>query len=262
MLSAELPGPNLNILVQNPERLFSLLAEFQNTDNQQIACIIDYDGTVSPTTSNSWDLVSLTDPNWSERAKALRRAYQDHEITETEFWQSSIDGLKENGFQGSVHLLTDACLPTRTGVGKLLENCSQFGSTIVYSAGIGEVIDIHIRKLAEIFGTKTPTIIANQIDNGELITSGNKNGTTLSQKLTQRGYSLDNITHCILIGDSLSDVDMCKGLNLQSVLKIGLLSNSKLQNPQTMQAYQETFDIVIVSDDTLEPANDYIEVIL
>lgn len=262
MLSEGLSTTHRDVIIANPENLFALLADFRETDKQHIACIIDYDGTISPSTSNSWDLVSLTDPNWTQRAEGLRKAYQNHEISEVEFWQSSIDGLRENGFRNSVNFLTDACLPTRTGIGRLLENCSQFASTIIYSAGIGEAIDLHIRKLSEIFGTKIPHIVANQIDNGDLITSGNKNGLTLSQKLAQRGLNLDNITHYILIGDSLSDVDMCAGLDTQSVLKIGLLSTIKAKSPQTRQAYKEAFDIVIVSDDTLEPANGYLEIIL
>jgi len=136
------------------------------------------------------------------------------------------------------------------------------GRFIVYSAGINEVIDKHVGKIAEIFESAKPTVVANKLDTENVIYSSTKNGTTLLRELSKQGVDLEGVTHYILIGDSLRDARMVDGLDAQDVLKIGLLSTKKASDPKIKTEYMNAFDIVIVDDVSVEMANNQIEQIL
>ena len=73
------------------------------------------------------------------------------------------------------------------------------GRFIVYSAGINEVIDKHVGKIAEIFESAKPTVVANKLDTENVIYSSTKNGTTLLRELSKQGVDLNGVTSEIFI---------------------------------------------------------------
>jgi len=58
--------------------------------------------------------------------------------------------------------------------------------------------------------------------------------------------------NAILMGDSLSDLQMSEGLKHDVILKIGFLNLWKEAEQDKLKAYMDSFDIVLVNDDTMD----------
>ena len=52
----------------------------------------------------------------------------------------------------------------------------------------------------------------------------------------------------LLIGDSVSDVDMIKGFNCRNLLKVGFLNESAEKN---QQEYKKVYDVIILNDGSM-----------
>ncbi|MCA9380181.1 hypothetical protein KC675_03305 [Candidatus Dojkabacteria bacterium] len=269
MTEADRGTKSTEILIGDPERFKRLMEEFRIAGPSRIAAIVDYDGTISPLEMNSWDIPGLSNLDWPTIAGKLRRSAKIGEISEDEFWLQSISSLNEKGFGNSestfedvvVHL-ENACLLIREGVHNLFQTCSQLGRFIIYSAGIKAVIEPHVAKIsqiADISESDIPSVVSNELDGSNLITISGKTGTTLLHELDKQGVNLNGISHFVLIGDSIGDARMSDGLQAEAVIKIGLLSTAKAVDPSIKASYIDTFDIVIVSDDSIEDANTLIE---
>lgn len=264
---------NTEVLIGDPEKVTNLIHEFMLVGSCHIAALVDYDGTISPLSMNSWDVPGLSNINWPAQAGELRRMAKNGEITVDEFWQQSILKLKERGFkhiestlgedkstpgdkeytfEDVIGYLENSCLLIRDGIPNLFQTCSQLGRFIIYSAGIKAVIEKHVAKIADVFDTAIPTVVSNELDGINLITINNKDGTTLLHELKKQGVDLNGISHFVLIGDSLADAKMTDGLGAQGILKIGVLSTAKAADPDIEQSYVDNFDIVILSDDSLQ----------
>lgn len=256
------------LFVPNPERTFQLLYEFQAVGASEIAAIVDYDRTLTPLVLNSWNLPALCVPGWTETVGKYSDDYQNGQLSEEDFWLSSLNSLRASGLKKKITDYTNACLPVRAGIADFFQLCSQLAATIVYSAGVEEIIQAHLAKLAELYEIKPPTLIANQIDTTEIITSSSKNGRTLMNEFARRQINLQEIglgevSHFFVIGDSISDTLMCDGFALaQSVIKIGLVSSAKARQPKEMEGYLASFDIIFQDDDSLHGVNSVLQRIL
>lgn len=85
--------------------------------------------------------------------------------------------------------------------------------------------------------------------------SNRKNGT-LHFYLLQ---ILSTHNSVILIGDSPGDVHMSEGLDVENILKIGLLS---IKPEERLAEFKEKFDIVLISDNTMDYLYSLLEQIL
>lgn len=87
--------------------------------------------------------------------------------------------------------------------------------------------------------------------NGKLIHVFNKNEGALLETAYEK--KVINRPNVILLGDSLGDIDMTVGLtSIENVLKIGFL-NDKVD--EFLPAYMDSYDIVIIKDNTFEIPN-------
>ncbi|KAG8442737.1 hypothetical protein GDO86_011513 [Hymenochirus boettgeri] len=136
----------------------------------------------------------------------------------------------------------------------------------IFSAGLGDILEEVIRQAAVYYSNIK--VISNFMDfdengiitgfKGELIHVYNKHNGAL--KNTEYFSLQKNNSNIILLGDSLGDLTMADGVpNVENILKIGFL-NDKVE--ELIEKYMDSYDIVLIKDDTLDVANSIIEKIL
>ncbi|CAF3267060.1 unnamed protein product [Rotaria socialis] len=134
---------------------------------------------------------------------------------------------------------------------------------LVFSAGLGDVIEIFLEKEIPEFALnhELSQIISNFIQydtNGNLVAfskklihSFNKNEHEIHD--TPYFKSILNRPNVILLGDTLGDVGMIAGMkNLKQILKIGFLNRS---TPEKLEVYKSAYDIVVSDDQTFDIPN-------
>uniref|UniRef100_A0A8C5FN55 5'-nucleotidase n=1 Tax=Gadus morhua TaxID=8049 RepID=A0A8C5FN55_GADMO len=136
----------------------------------------------------------------------------------------------------------------------------------IFSAGLGDVLEEIIRQA----GVYLPNVkvVSNFMDfddngilkgfKGELIHVYNKHDGALRN--TEYFKQFKDNTNIILMGDSLGDLNMADGVpNRENILKIGFL-NDKVD--ELLDKYLNSYDIVLVKDETLEVPNAILQKIL
>lgn len=134
---------------------------------------------------------------------------------------------------------------------------------LIFSAGLGDVIDIFFQKEIPEFKEHSDTthIVSNFIeydDHGQLVAfseklihSFNKNEHEIHH--TPYTKTINHRPNVILLGDTLGDVGMASGIkNLQNILKIGFLNQA---TPNKLDVYQIAYDIVICDNETFDVPN-------
>nr|XP_040032874.1 7-methylguanosine phosphate-specific 5'-nucleotidase-like [Gasterosteus aculeatus aculeatus] len=130
---------------------------------------------------------------------------------------------------------------------------------MIFSAGVGDVLEEVIRQNHVFY--PNVHIISNYMDfdqtgalrafKGQLIHSFNKREGALSHAAGLR--ELQGRPNVLLLGDSLGDLTMADGVSEhQNILTIGFL-NDKVE--ERKEAYINSFDIVLVQDETMDVAN-------
>ncbi|KPP72958.1 hypothetical protein Z043_107991, partial [Scleropages formosus] len=93
---------------------------------------------------------------------------------------------------------------------------------------------------------------------GDLIHVYNKHDGAL--KNSDYFKQLKDNCNIILLGDSLGDLNMADGVpNVESILKIGYLND---EVDDQLEKYLDSYDIVLVRDETLEVPNSILQKIL
>ncbi|XP_075068686.1 cytosolic 5'-nucleotidase 3A isoform X1 [Mixophyes fleayi] len=136
----------------------------------------------------------------------------------------------------------------------------------IFSAGLGDVLEEAIRQCGIYY--PNVKVVSNFMDfdengvmkgfKGELIHVYNKHDGAL--KSTEYFNQLKDNSNIILLGDSLGDLTMADGVpNVENILKIGFLNN-KVE--ELLEKYMDSYDIVLVTDETLDVANSILQKIL
>ncbi|XP_040821054.1 cytosolic 5'-nucleotidase 3A isoform X5 [Ochotona curzoniae] len=136
----------------------------------------------------------------------------------------------------------------------------------IFSAGIGDVLEEVIRQA----GVYHPNVkvVSNFMDfdengvlkgfKGELIHVFNKHDGAL--KNTEYFNQLKDNSNIILLGDSQGDLRMADGVaNVENILKIGYLND---RVDELLEKYMDSYDIVLVKEESLELANSILQKIL
>uniref|UniRef100_A0A8D3DBR9 5'-nucleotidase n=1 Tax=Scophthalmus maximus TaxID=52904 RepID=A0A8D3DBR9_SCOMX len=136
----------------------------------------------------------------------------------------------------------------------------------IFSAGLGDVLEEIIRQA----GVYHPNVkvVSNFMDfddngvlkgfKGELIHVYNKHDGALRN--TEYFKQLKEYCNIILMGDSLGDLSMADGApSVENILKIGFL-NDKVE--ERLDKYLDSYDIVLVKDETLEVPNAILQKVL
>lgn len=179
-----------------------------------------------------------------------------------QWWTESHEYIVKHGYdeESLKKLVKDAPnLKMREGFVTFFELLEKYDvPLIIFSGGIGDVIDLvirhHVGRLP-----KNVHIISNWMtydDKGNvtgfkdtIVHSFNKNSSVIKEEDKKFFHKLQSRPNVIVIGDSLGDAKMDVGLEReQTVLKIGFL-NKEIE--KFMQDYLDTFDILCVQDPTL-----------
>ncbi|EPQ08892.1 Cytosolic 5'-nucleotidase 3 [Myotis brandtii] len=136
----------------------------------------------------------------------------------------------------------------------------------IFSAGIGDVLEEIIRQAGVYYSNVK--VVSNFMDfddngvlkgfKGDLIHVFNKHDGAL--KNTDYFNELKDNSNIILLGDSQGDLRMADGVaNVEHILKIGYL-NDKVD--ELLDKYMDSYDIVLVKEESLEVANSILQKIL
>ena len=129
---------------------------------------------------------------------------------------------------------------------------------LVFSAGLGDVVEA-ILKHNEVLLPNVEIISnflkysSNKLDgfNGKKIHVFNKNETVLDQEHLKRLEKRKNI---LLMGDSIGDTTMSDGIkDVENVFKIGFLYDKDNEIVEkSLESYMDSFDVVLVDDQTMD----------
>ncbi|XP_049497623.1 cytosolic 5'-nucleotidase 3A isoform X3 [Panthera uncia] len=153
------------------------------------------------------------------------------------------------------------------GYENFFDKLQQYGIPVfIFSAGIGDILEEVIHQA----GVYHPniTVVSNFMDfddngvlkgfKGELIHVFNKHDGAL--KNTEYFNRLKDNSNIILLGDSQGDIRMADGVaNVEHILKIGYLND---RVDELLEKYMDSYDIVLVKDESLDVANSILQKIL
>jgi len=280
-----------NIIISNPLRLDKIKKSFQSLQPSQIQVISDFDRTLTTNFINGHRAPSLIGllregnfltADYADKAQSLANYYRPIEIDPlislaekreamATWWRKHFNLLISSGLKKSDinQAIQQRSLQLREGFHELF-NFLQHKDIplIIFSAtGLGqEGIQFLLRR--EKLRGNNIYLVANSFIwdeegravkvNEPIIHSFNKNETILQDfSFFSKIKDRNNI---ILLGDTLSDIDMVQGSNCNNLLKIGFLNEEVEHN---LAAFQEAYDVIILHDGSLEFVNNiFREIIL
>ncbi|MBN3271113.1 5NT3A nucleotidase, partial [Polyodon spathula] len=268
--------------IKDPERVEEIICGLIKGGAAKLQIITDFDMTLSkfsnngkryPTCHNVIDNCRMVTEECRKKLLQLKNTYYPIEIDPNltveekfpfmvEWYFKSHTLLIEQGLQKDklpqIVKESDACL--REGYELFFDKLQEHSVPMfIFSAGLGDVLEEIIRQA----GVYHPNVkvVSNFMDfdkhgvlkgfKGELIHVYNKHDGAL--KNTEYFKQLRDNCNIILLGDSLGDLNMADGVpNVENILKIGFL-NDKVE--ELLEKYLDSYDIVLVKDETLEVPN-------
>lgn len=278
-----------SVLMKERGKVEETMYNMQQAGPGSLQVISDFDMTLTrfaykgkrvPTTHNILDNRLLIDESCKKKIKKLFNTYYPIEIDVSlsaeeklplmvEWWTKVHKLLIEQKIRKD--LLAQAVKESRS---KLREGYKLFFDhlaehqvpLLIFSAGIGDVLEEVIRQ-KHVFHPNV-NIISNYMDfdhtgvlqafKGQLIHTFNKREGALSH--AAHLPELKGRTNVLLLGDSLGDLTMADGVsNMQNTLTIGFLND---QVEERKELFVNSFDIVLVNDETMEIPNAILKNIL
>ncbi|XP_023258960.1 7-methylguanosine phosphate-specific 5'-nucleotidase [Seriola lalandi dorsalis] len=273
---------NPSVCMRDPERVHEILQSMAKSGSNTVQVISDFDMTLTrfahngkrcPTCHNILDNSKLISDDCKEQLKELLNTYYPIEIDSSrsideklplmvEWWTKAHELLVQQKIRkdllAKVVQESDAML--REGYQLFFDHLHEHSiPLLIFSAGIGDVLEEVIRQ-AGVFHPNVK-VFSNYMDfdecgvlrafKGELIHIYNKReGALLNTGHFQELRARPNV---LLMGDSLGDLTMADGVQqMENILKIGFL-NDKVE--ERKQSYLDSYDIVLVKDETLEVPN-------
>ncbi|ODN05144.1 7-methylguanosine phosphate-specific 5'-nucleotidase [Orchesella cincta] len=167
-------------------------------------------------------------------------------------------------------MVKEAHLDLRDGSDKVLGKLHSANiPTLVFSAGSGNVVE-GVLKLRNVFHSNTK-VISNFMEFDEntkelvrfrkpVVHPGNKNEAALHGDNGQYFDKLKCRNNVILLGDTIGDTTMAKGVsNPNAILKIGYLN---FNFDQQLESFKDAFDIVLVDDQTVHFVDALLDIVL
>ncbi|XP_075941745.1 cytosolic 5'-nucleotidase 3-like isoform X1 [Anarhichas minor] len=273
---------NSSVCMRDPQRVQEILEAMVKAGSNTVQVISDFDMTLTrfayngkrcPTCHNILDNSKLISNDCKEELKELLNTYYPIEIDSSqsiadklplmvEWWTKAHELLVQQEIKKDLLAIavreSDAML--RDGYQLLFDHLYEHSiPLLIFSAGIGDILEEVIRQT----GVFHPNVkvFSNYMDfdesgvlrafKGELIHIYNKReGALLNTGHFQELRTRPNV---LLLGDSLGDLTMADGVqDMENILKIGFL-NDKVD--ERKQSYLDSYDIVLVKDETLEVPN-------
>ncbi|XP_040919448.1 cytosolic 5'-nucleotidase 3-like [Toxotes jaculatrix] len=276
----ELSKPS--VCMRDPQRVQEILQSMVKAGSNTVQVISDFDMTLTrfayngkrcPTCHNILDNSKLISDDCKEKLKKLLNTYYPIEIDSSrsieeklplmvDWWTKAHELLVQQKIRKDLLAMvvreSDAML--REGYQLFFDHLHEHSiPLLIFSAGIGDILEEVIQQ-AGVFHPNVK-VFSNYMDfdecgvlrafKGELIHIYNKReGALLNTGHFQELRTRPNV---LLMGDSLGDLTMADGVqDMENILKIGFL-NDKVE--ERKQSYLDSYDIVLVKDETLEVPN-------
>ncbi|KAK9535355.1 hypothetical protein VZT92_007739 [Zoarces viviparus] len=273
---------NSSVCMRDPQRVQEILEAMLKAGSNTVQVISDFDMTLTrfayngkrcPTCHNILDNCKLISNDCKEELKELLNTYYPIEIDSSrsiadklplmvEWWTKAHELLVQQKIKKDLLAIVvrDSDARLRDGYQLLFDHLYEHKiPLLIFSAGIGDILEEVIRQ-AGVFHPNVK-VISNYMDfdesgvlrafKGELIHIYNKREGALLN--TDHFQELRTRTNVLLLGDSLGDLTMADGVqDMENILKIGFL-NDKVD--ERKQSYLDSYDIVLVKDETLEVPN-------
>uniref|UniRef100_A0A1A8HDC0 5'-nucleotidase n=1 Tax=Nothobranchius korthausae TaxID=1143690 RepID=A0A1A8HDC0_9TELE len=273
---------NSSVCMKDPQRVQQIMQSILKAGSNTLQVISDFDMTLTrfshngkrcPTCHNILDNSNAISTECREKLNALLKTYYPIEIDTSlsveeklplmvEWWTKAHDLLVEQKIRKDqlAEAVRESDAMLREGYLLFFDHLHEHSiPLLIFSAGIGDILEEVIRQ-AGVFHSNV-NVFSNYMDfdesgvlrafKGELIHIYNKReGALLNTGHFQELRTRPNV---LLLGDSLGDLNMADGVqDMENILKIGFL-NDKVE--ERKQAYLDSYDIVLIKDETLEVPN-------
>ncbi|KAM7371614.1 hypothetical protein PAMP_008832 [Pampus punctatissimus] len=273
---------NPSVFMKDPQKVQETLQSMQKAGSNTLQVISDFDMTLTrfayngkrcPTCHNILDNSKLISDDGKQKLENLLNTYYPIEIDSTrsideklplmvEWWTKAHEVLVQQKIRKDLlaAAVRESNAMLREGYQLFFDHLYEHSiPLLIFSAGIGDILEEVIRQ-AGVFHPNVK-VFSNYMDfdesgvlkafKGELIHTYNKReGALLNTGHFQELRTRPNV---LLLGDSLGDLTMADGVqDIENILKIGFL-NDKVE--ERMQSYLDSYDIVLVKDETLEVSN-------
>ncbi|KAM9309235.1 cytosolic 5'-nucleotidase 3 isoform 1-T1 [Pholidichthys leucotaenia] len=275
--------------MKDPERVEQIICDLIKGGASKLQIITDFDMTLSkfsingkrcPTCHNIVDDCKLVTDEGRQKLLQLRHKYYPIEIDPhltmeekypfmVEWYFKAHSLLVEQRLERDklAEVVRESDVALRDGFEQFFDRLHQHNVPVfIFSAGLGDVLEEIINQ-AGVYHANVK-VVSNFMDfddngvlkgfKGELIHVYNKHDGAL--KNTEYFKQLKEYSNIILLGDSMGDLSMADGVsNVETILKIGFL-NDKVE--ERLDAYLDSYDIVLVRDETLEVPNAILQKVL
>ncbi|XP_043396557.1 cytosolic 5'-nucleotidase 3A isoform X2 [Chelonia mydas] len=259
-LNAQMPEfQKKTVHIKDPGRVEEIICGLIKGGAAKLQIITDFDMTLSrfsyngkrcPTCHNVIDNCKLITEECRKKLLQLKETYYAIEIDPDLTIEEKYPYMVEwEGYENFFDKLSEHNIPV-----------------FIFSAGIGDILEEVIHQ-AGVYHSNVK-VVSNFMDfdengvlkgfKGELIHVYNKHDGAL--KNTEYFKQLKDNSNIILLGDSQGDLTMADGVaNVEHILKIGYL-NDKVE--ELLEKYMDSYDIVLVKDESLDVANSILQKIL
>ncbi|XP_078620321.1 cytosolic 5'-nucleotidase 3-like isoform X4 [Branchiostoma floridae x Branchiostoma japonicum] len=278
-----------NVHIRDPERVEKLLCQLIQDGKSKLQVITDFDYTITrwaykgtrvAASFNVLENSSLVPESKKQILDELRDTYYPIEINAKMTIEEKIPFMMEWYTKGTGVLVecglkqSDLSLAVKESNAQMRDGCDwQFHTLhehsvpmLIFSAGIGDILEEIIKQHSQMYANMR--VVSNYMDfnhdgmlvgfKGDLVHTYNKNEGALRN--SDYFTTLKERRNIILMGDSMGDLRMADGVpNMQHILKIGFL-NDNIE--ERLEKYKEAYDIVLVSDDTMDVPNAIMKKIL
>lgn len=280
---------NGSVHIKNPKKVEEIICGLIKGGAMKLQIITDFDMTLSrfsyrgkrcPTCHNVIDNCKHVSDECREKLLELKEKYYAIEIDPgltieekfpymVEWYTQSHRLLVEQALLKAdlKEIVEESDVMLKEGYERFFGKLQEHGIPVfIFSAGIGDVLEEIMRQA----GVYYPNIkvVSNFMDfddngvlkgfKGDLIHVFNKHDGAL--KNTEYFNQLKDNSNIILLGDSQGDLRMADGIaNVEHILKIGYL-NDRVND--LLDEYMDSYDIVLVRDESLEVVNSILQKIL
>lgn len=278
-------------MITNKEKFEELKKEFKKEGVEKLHVLADFDRTLTYAFVNGKKIPSLISvlrdekyltPDYSEKANALFDKYHAIEINPDvpleekkkvmkEWWTVHFELLIKSNLSKNdiVKAVESNNIVLRDGLIEFLNTLknNNIPLIILSSSGLGkEAIELCLEK-KRLF-SENIHIISNSFEwdkNGKavsvkepIIHTLNKDETAIKNfpEIFEKVKERKNI---ILLGDSISDIEMAAGFDYEKLIKIGFL-NEEIEN--SLESYKKDFDVLILNDSSAEFLNQLLKEII
>ncbi|XP_068940389.1 cytosolic 5'-nucleotidase 3A isoform X3 [Petaurus breviceps papuanus] len=277
------------IHIKNPDKVEEILCGLIKGGAAKLQIITDFDMTLSrfsyngkrcPTCHNVIDNCKLVTDECRKKLLQLKEKYYAIEVDPVltieekypymvEWYTKSHTLLVEQALQKNKlqEVVEESDVMLKEGYEHFFDKLKEHNIPVfIFSAGIGDVLEEVIRQ-AGVYHNNVK-VVSNFMDfdengvikgfKGELIHVFNKHDGAL--RSTQYFKQLKDNSNIILLGDSQGDLRMADGVaNVDNILKIGYLND---RVDELLEKYMDSYDIVLVKEESLELVNSILQKIL